>query len=176
MFPVFFDLANAAILHSLLRFMFCKALQFTTMNQIKTPCIGICSTTSFGDKICRGCKRFNFEVINWNTYTEHEKLAVFSRIDLLTEQILRNKFRIFDVGKLQDVMQDFRFFYHPELSPFCWLHGLLQKYSYRINSLNEIGVELAPEFKNKSVDEVMLIINEDLHLLSEAHFQRYFQR
>jgi len=146
------------------------------MNQIKTPCIGICSTTSFGDKICRGCKRFNFEVINWNTYSEQEKLAVFSRIDLLTEQILRNKFRIFDVGKLQDVMHDFRFFYHPELSPFCWLHGLLQKYSYRIKSLNEIGVELMPEFKNKSVDEVMLIINEDLHLLSEAHFQRYFQR
>ncbi|MGA1741438.1 MAG: DUF1289 domain-containing protein [Pseudohongiellaceae bacterium] len=146
------------------------------MNQIKTPCIGICSTTSFGDKICRGCKRFNFEVINWNSYSEQEKLAVFSRIDLLTEQILRNKFRIFDVGKLQDVMHDFRFFYHPELSPFCWLHGLLQKYSYRIKSLHEIGVELMPEFKNKSVDEVMLIINEDLHLLSEAHFQRYFQR
>lgn len=146
------------------------------MNQIKTPCIGICSTTSFGDKICRGCKRFNFEVINWNSYSEQEKLAVFSRIDLLTEQILRNKFRIFDIQKLQNVMQDFRFFYHPELSPFCWLHGLLQKYSYRIKSLDEIGVELMPEYRAKPVDEVMQMINEDLHLLSEAHFQRYFQR
>ncbi|MBU2098945.1 MAG: DUF1289 domain-containing protein, partial [Gammaproteobacteria bacterium] len=31
------------------------------MNSVstKTPCIGICSTTSVGDKICRGCKRFS---------------------------------------------------------------------------------------------------------------------
>ncbi len=150
-------------------------IELLPMNQLKTPCIGICSTTSFGDKICRGCKRFNHEVIRWNTYSEQEKRAVFARIDLLTEQILQNKFRIVDVGKLQDVMHDFRFFYHPDLSPFCWLHGLLQKYSYRIKTLEDIGVELMPEFKNQSIDEVMNKINDDLHLLSEAHFQRYFQ-
>jgi uncharacterized protein len=151
-------------------------IELSSMNQLKTPCIGICSTTSFGDKICRGCKRFSHEVINWNTYSEEEKLAVFSRIDLLTEQILRNKFRIVSIEKLQDVMQDFRFFYHPVLSPYCWLHGLLQKYSYRIQSLNEIGVELMPEVKHSSLDEVMSLINDDLQLLSEAHYQRYFQR
>ncbi|MDG2090687.1 MAG: DUF1289 domain-containing protein [Gammaproteobacteria bacterium] len=151
-------------------------LELLTMKEIQTPCIGICSTTSFGDKICRGCKRFNFEVINWNSYSEQEKLAVFGRIDLLTEQILRNKFRIFSVEKLQDVMHDFRFFYHPDLSSYCWMHGLLQKYSYKIESLDEIGVELINEFKAKPLDEVMNLINEELHLLSEAHFQRYFQR
>ena len=146
------------------------------MKTIQTPCIGICSTTSLGDKICRGCKRFNFEVIKWNSYSEEEKLAVLNRIDLLTEQILRNKFQIISVTKLQDVMHDFRFFYHPNLSPYCWLHGLLQKYSYRIQTLNEIGVELMPEYKNSSLDEVMSLDNDDLQLLSEAHFQRYFQR
>lgn len=151
-------------------------IELGPMNQIKTPCIGICSTTSFGDKICRGCKRFNFEVINWNGYSEQEKLAVFSRIDLLTEQILRNKFRIYDVVKLQNVMHDFRFFYHPDLSPLCWLHGLLQKHAYRISSLDEIGAELMPEFKDSSFDEVMNLVNEELHVLSEAHFQRYFHR
>ncbi len=151
-------------------------IELRIMKAIQTPCIGICSTTSFGDRICRGCKRFNFEVINWNSYSEEEKLAVFSRIDLLTEQILRNKFHIFSVSKLQDVMQDFRFFYHPNLSPYCWLHGLLQKHAYKLQSLNEIGVELMPEYKNSSLDEVMSMINDDLQLLSEAHFQRYFQR
>ncbi len=151
-------------------------IELWAMNAIQTPCIGICSTTSFGDKICRGCKRFNFEVINWNSYSEEEKLAVFSLIELLTEQILSNKFHIYSVTKLQDVMQDFRFFYHPNLSPYCWLHGLLQKHSYKVQSLNEIGVELMPEYKNSSVDEVMNLINDDLQLLSEAHFQRYFQR
>ncbi|MDO7671884.1 MAG: DUF1289 domain-containing protein, partial [OM182 bacterium] len=26
---------------------------------VKTPCIGICSTTSVGDWVCRGCKRYS---------------------------------------------------------------------------------------------------------------------
>ena len=146
------------------------------MSQIKTPCIGICSTTSFGDKICRGCKRFNFEVINWNGYSEQEKLAVFNRIDLLTEQILRNKLRIVSISKLKGAMQDCQFFYHPELSAYCWLHGLLQKFAVKIKKLDEIGVELMLDYKDLEVDEVMSLINEDLQLLSEAHFQRYFQR
>ena len=73
-------------------------------------------------------------------------------------------------------MHDFRFFYLPELSPYCWLHGLLQKYAYRIKSLDEIGAELTPEFQGKNVNEVMELINEELQVLSEAHFERYFQR
>mgnify|MGYP006200948357 CR=1 FL=1 len=50
----------------------------------RTPCIGTCSTT-YGDLVCRGCKRFNFEVINWNRYSEEEKLAVMGRIDMWTQ-------------------------------------------------------------------------------------------
>ncbi|MEO1955257.1 MAG: DUF1289 domain-containing protein, partial [Gammaproteobacteria bacterium] len=34
---------------------------------VKTPCIGVCSTV-FGDEVCRGCKRFQNEVIEWNSY------------------------------------------------------------------------------------------------------------
>ena len=33
------------------------------MKTVRTPCIGVCSTTSLGDRICRGCKRSNVEVI-----------------------------------------------------------------------------------------------------------------
>ena len=32
------------------------------VNRTRTPCVGICSTT-YGDDVCRGCKRFSFEVI-----------------------------------------------------------------------------------------------------------------
>lgn len=145
------------------------------MTQVKTPCIGICSTTSLGDRICRGCKRFNFEVIRWNTYSNQEKLAVFKRIDLFTEQILSSRFHIFSVERLQDVMNDFRYFYHPDLSPYCWLHGLLQKFGYRIKTLDEIGVQLTPAFQGRDLGELLLEVNQDLQVLSEAHFERYFQ-
>ncbi|MDH2653727.1 DUF1289 domain-containing protein [Acinetobacter baumannii] len=52
-----------------------------------TPCAGRCSTV-FGDQVCRGCRRFNHEVIQWNTYTAEQRLAVWKRLDDQLDQIL----------------------------------------------------------------------------------------
>ena len=52
-----------------------------------TPCAGRCSTV-FGDSVCRGCRRFNHEVIQWNTYTPEQHTAVWKRLDLQLDQIL----------------------------------------------------------------------------------------
>lgn len=150
-------------------------LQLHAMNRIKTPCIGICSTTSLGDKICRGCQRFGFEVINWNGYSDQEKLAVLKRIDQLTSQIMAARFRIFSVAKLEQVMDDYRFFYDPILSPYCWLHKLLQKNAYRINGLSEIGVELQQQYAGRDIRDLLQEVNEELLMLSEAHLERYFR-
>jgi len=146
------------------------------MKSVRTPCIGICSTTSFGDKICRGCKRFNFEVINWNSYNETEKQAVQARINQFTRQLMENKFRIVSVARLEQVLQDFRVFYDPDLAPLFWLHQLLQKNLYRIQTLDEIGVELLPPLRGQDIRDILLQINEELHQLSAAHFERYFRR
>ncbi|ENW95525.1 DUF1289 domain-containing protein [Acinetobacter sp. NIPH 1852] len=52
-----------------------------------TPCAGRCSTV-FGDLVCRGCRRFNHEVIQWNTYNPEQRLAVWRRLDAQLDQIL----------------------------------------------------------------------------------------
>lgn len=52
-----------------------------------TPCAGRCSTV-FGDAVCRGCRRFNHEVIQWNTYTAEERLSIWKRLDVQLDQIL----------------------------------------------------------------------------------------
>ena len=52
-----------------------------------TPCAGRCSTV-FGDLVCRGCRRFNHEVIQWNTYTAEQRLSVWKRLDAQLDQIL----------------------------------------------------------------------------------------
>lgn len=146
------------------------------MRPVRTPCIGVCSTTSFGDRICRGCKRSNIEVINWNRYTESEKQAVQARINQLTSQIMADKFRIVSLNLLEQVLQDFRIFYDPDLSPYFWLHQLLQKHLYRIGSLPEIGVDLQPAHRGQDVRDILTLINEQLQVLSEAHYERYIAR
>ncbi|OTG85912.1 hypothetical protein B9T31_10000 [Acinetobacter sp. ANC 4558] len=52
-----------------------------------TPCAGRCSTV-FGDSVCRGCRRFNHEVIRWNTFTLEQQHTVWKRLDAQLDQIL----------------------------------------------------------------------------------------
>ena len=52
-----------------------------------TPCAGRCSSV-FGDAVCRGCRRFNHEVIQWNTYSAEQRQTIWKRLDAQLDQIL----------------------------------------------------------------------------------------
>lgn len=52
-----------------------------------TPCAGRCSTT-FGDNVCRGCRRFHHEIIRWNTFTSEQQFSIWKRLDSQLDQIL----------------------------------------------------------------------------------------
>ncbi len=49
-----------------------------------TPCVGICSTT-FGDLVCRGCKRFAHEVVDWNSYEAQQQKLIWQRLASLRD-------------------------------------------------------------------------------------------
>lgn len=66
-----------------------------------TPCVGRCSTV-FGDNVCRGCRRFSHEVIQWNGYGSAEQMAVWARLDAQLDQIL---LPMLTQANMQQVMQ-----------------------------------------------------------------------
>lgn len=142
----------------------------------RTPCIGICSTTSIGDAICRGCKRYAFEVIRWNGYSEAEKEAVLRRIEALTVQILRNHFHIAAREALEAALQEYRIPLNPALSPYCWLHSLLQKAPLADIDPAACGFTLLAPEQGASLAQRASVVNEELLLLCEAHFDRYFSQ
>jgi predicted Fe-S protein YdhL (DUF1289 family) len=41
--------------------------------------VGICSTT-YGDLVCRGCKRFAHEIVEWNAYEDAQRRIVWQRL------------------------------------------------------------------------------------------------
>lgn len=45
-----------------------------------SPCVGICSSTNVGDEICIGCKRTAQEVIDWNSYSDQQKIEINLRL------------------------------------------------------------------------------------------------
>ena len=145
------------------------------MKAPKTPCIGICSTTSLGDPVCRGCRRFSFEVIKWNSYGPQEKKAVLKRIEKLVSQIFENKFHIQSEKTLQLELKRLNVPFDPELSPYCWLHNLFKKRKDLIQNLSEYGVSVHKEFSNVPCDQLIAEVDSELQILSSAHLQRYFK-
>jgi uncharacterized protein len=142
--------------------------------RIKTPCIGICSTTSVGDPICRGCKRFAHEVINWNGYTDVEKNAVLDRIEKLLIQILDERFYIRDPSTLKETMRSIAIPFDAERSQLSWLHNLLKKHHREIRSLHHYGVEVREEYRHIALAELIEQVDKELLVLCEAHYSRYF--
>ncbi len=124
--------------------------------------------------MCRGCKRYAFEVIDWNGYDTEAKLAVLSRIERLNTQILENKLRIFSVPNLKAGLDRFQIPYDESLSPYCWLHNLLKKGHGRMESLEDYGVYALGNYAGMPLLDLCEIIENDLLLLSEAHHARYF--
>jgi predicted Fe-S protein YdhL (DUF1289 family) len=148
-------------------------LKSTAMTSIKTPCIGICSTTSLGDAVCRGCKRYAIEVIHWNSYDAVAKAAVLKRIELLICQILQHKFTIFSEQKLRSGLERWQIPYDPSQSSYCWLHNLLKKHHQQIVRLEDFGSTIVPQYAELSLPELTELAEQEILLLCEAHFSRY---
>ena len=144
------------------------------MNNPKTPCIGICSTTSLGDSVCRGCKRYSFEVINWNSYDVQSKEAVLKRIEKLVCQIIGNKFKIISAPTLKLELEKENIPFNSQLSPYCWLHNLLKKKHNEISDLKRYGVDVLSGQASTPLPELSQNIEEELLVLCQAHFDRYY--
>ena len=76
-------------------------MQRTTLEHRRTPCVGICSTT-YGDLICRGCKRFAHEIVSWNGYTVQQQGRVWQRLEQLRDGCVGAYLTIFDESRLRD--------------------------------------------------------------------------
>lgn len=144
-------------------------------NTARTPCIGVCSTTSVGDSICRGCKRYAFEVIRWNGYSDTEKVAVLRRIETLTVQIMQDKFVIHSEALLKAGVQSCRLPVNTSLSPSCWLHNLLKKGPIDSLAPEDFGFAIKEAYRPMSLAALAELVDDELLRLCGAHFARYYR-
>lgn len=69
-----------------------------------TPCAGRCSTV-FGDQVCRGCRRFNHEVIDWNIYSTEQQMSIWQRLDLQLDQVLVPMLPLANIRQVEAFLQ-----------------------------------------------------------------------
>ena len=139
---------------------------------VKTPCIGVCST-GIGDSVCRGCKRFSHEVIDWNAYTAAQKRAVDGRLSGFLSQCVSNKLRVVDEAllKWQLTVQQVRFVEHHDA--YCWVFSLLKAGAGQIDNPADYGFEVDLRHREQSLVELRELIDHEFYILSVAHYERY---
>lgn len=69
-----------------------------------TPCVGICSTT-YGDLVCRGCKRYAHEIVQWNGYDEQQQRLVWQRLQKIRDEILEQVIACTDESRFKEYCQ-----------------------------------------------------------------------
>ena len=144
-------------------------------NRSSTPCIGICSTT-FGDDVCKGCKRFSHEITNWGKFSTDERAVVNSRLEQFKITILEEKFTISDSELSESKMNEFSINFNSSLEPITWIFDLLRASSNKDLNVNDFGVEILPAFSDLSLIELRDLINQEMLQLSEAHYYKFFNR
>lgn len=137
---------------------------------VPTPCVGICSTT-FGDTVCRGCRRYLHEVINWNRYSDNEKRLIWQRLDGLTAQVLPRYFDILSDDRLTNGLRRLRIPFREDASPWTRLATLLKQTARQSPDLAEFGVQRL-DLSGLSLADLREQINLELHTLASAYYER----
>ncbi|MEO6698945.1 MAG: DUF1289 domain-containing protein [Paraperlucidibaca sp.] len=137
---------------------------------VPTPCVGICSTT-YGDTVCRGCRRYLHEVIDWNRYSAEQKRLIWQRLDGLLAQIMPRYFEISDAQQLRRALDQMRLSYRFEASPWTWLHILLKNAARQLTDLTPYGVRRL-DTSSMILYELKELVNGELYTLASAYYER----
>ena len=137
-----------------------------------TPCLGICSTT-FGDEVCKGCKRFAHEIVSWTKYSQEEREIVNDRLEKFKIQILQHRFAITDKNLFESMLEEKAINFNHSLDPLTWIFDLFRAAGSQSIDLNNYGIKSLCHFDPKKIKDE---INKELLELSEAHHERYFKK
>ncbi len=139
---------------------------------VKTPCIGVCST-GIGDAVCRGCKRFAHEVIDWNSYSLQQKQVVDRRLADFLSQCVGNKLQVTDKALLQWQLQVQQVVYVAHHDEYCWVYSLIKAGASQIDHTADYGFEINMAFRELPLARLRELIDREFFILSQAHYDRY---
>ena len=143
-----------------------------SMSRSTTPCLGICSTT-YGDSVCKGCKRFVHEVIDWNKFNSNEKELVNTRLEEFKIIVLKNRILVSDQDLLAAKLKENAIRFNNALDPLTWIFDLLRASGTQELDLDQFGIKT---LISEALPTIREQINKEFLELSEAHYDRYFKR
>ena len=132
----------------------------------------MCST-GIGDSVCRGCKRFSHEVIDWNSYSEEQRRIIDRRLSGFLSQCVSNTLEVDDKALLQWQLDVQQIRYVQDHDEYCWVFSLLKAGAQQIDACSEFGFVVNLPYRDMSLVALRELIDQQFYALSEAHYQRY---
>ena len=135
----------------------------------RTPCVGVCSTT-YGDLVCRGCKRYAHEIVGWNAYDDDQRDRIWSRLNALLTDSVRAHIDVVDEGKLRAFATQLKLHGAAELPPEVLAFRTLRTRSVPLDVLG-----LHPRHAGQSSIDAARAIDTEFYVRSRAHYEASFK-
>lgn len=147
----------------------------------RSPCIGICSTT-YGDLVCRGCKRFAHEVVGWNGYDEGQKSTVWQRLREMQAGSTLEIIEIVDHAALARELQADGASISPLVlsAPGLMVYEVLRRWARSGRPLGQhllhLGLRARREDLPLRADALLRCIDQEFYLRSLAVYEHSYRR
>lgn len=137
----------------------------------RTPCVGICSTT-YGDLVCRGCKRFAHEIVMWNSFADAQRETVWQRLHGLREGAVSSFLSVDDQALLERTAERLRVPGCASLSPANLAYEVLRRLARRVASPGDVGIRA-----HGQQDAVALLeaIEQEFYARSLAQYEHSYR-
>lgn len=143
----------------------------------RTPCIGICSTT-YGDLVCRGCKRFAHEIVQWNGFDQDQRRVVWERLLELRAGAVATLVRVTDEAQLREQAGRVGLGSSDDQDASNLLYEVLQRLQWRDGGpgLDELGVTLvSDEAAGLGPEELLTLVDREFYRRSVAQYERNYR-
>ena len=134
-----------------------------------SPCIGVCSTT-YGDLVCRGCKRFAHEVVQWNGYDEDQRSVIWRRLDELRGGSVKRFLSDDRVARLCAAADTVKLAGYAGMSDGSRAYEVLRRLALR-----RLPLPWGPQCERASARELLTSIDREFHDRSLAIYERSFK-
>ena len=138
----------------------------------RSPCVGICSTT-YGDLVCRGCRRFSHEIVGWNGYTEEQKISILERLKQIKKEVLSQHLHIANYSRFEALCEEAGF---ESVDPDERKYAVLAYLITKSERLDVGGLEVAGLSEcSLDVSKLMNILESEMYVRAQAHYERNFK-
>lgn len=131
--------------------------------------MGICSTT-YGDLVCRGCKRFAHEIVQWNGYDADQQAQIWSRLNTLRDEVVGQHLHVEDAAAFAALLAEAELTHLPAAEQ---VYEAMRHLVVKAAKLDAAG--LVSKAGQLDALAALKTVDAEVYTRSLAHYERNFK-